>query len=77
MRLVNLISTDMIASLPKAKAKGVSPMGPLEVVLYAHRTPSSSSSHSPFDALSLVLIIFQYCSVGHLYLTVGLGVYRG
>lgn len=48
----------MTASFLKAKEKGVSPTGLCGVVLYAHRTPGNSSSHEPFDASSLVLIIY-------------------
>ena len=38
----------MIASEPKAKEKGVSPVARLLVVRYAHRHPRSASGHFPF-----------------------------
>ena len=40
-----LISMGMIASIPYVRAKGDSPVGFRLVILYAHNTPSSSSTH--------------------------------
>ena len=63
-------STGMTASLPKASLKGVSPVGVLTVVRYAHRTPGSSSNRTPFAPSSRVLMIFNkmsspHCAKGH------------
>ena len=49
----------MMASLPNARQKGVSPVDVQAVVLYAHKTPRSLSSQIPFAPLSQVLIILS------------------
>uniref|UniRef100_A0A2N9HIZ9 Uncharacterized protein n=1 Tax=Fagus sylvatica TaxID=28930 RepID=A0A2N9HIZ9_FAGSY len=49
----------MTASVPYVSRKGVSPVGVLAVVLYAHKIFGSSSGHSPFAPSSRVLIILS------------------
>ena len=52
-------SARIIASLPYASRNGVSPMGVLAVVQYAHRMLGSSSGQLPFAPSSQVLIILS------------------
>ena len=49
----------MIASFPYVSWNGVSPVGVLVVVLYAHSMLGNSSGHMPFAPLSQVLIILS------------------
>ena len=49
----------MTASFPYVSQNGVSPVGVLAVVLYAHSMLSSSSGHMPFAPSSRVLIILS------------------
>ena len=56
---MSLISTGMIASLLHASRNGVSLVGVLAVVRYAHRTLGSSFGQIPFAPLSWVLIILS------------------
>ena len=49
----------MIASFPYVSQNGVSPVGVLVVVLYAHNTLSNSLGHMPFAPSSQVLMIFS------------------
>ena len=59
----------MTASLPYASQNGVSPVGLLAVVWYAHKTLGSSSGQMPFAPLSLDDL--EQGSVCNLYLFVG------
>ena len=59
LQLVSHTSAGMTASLPYASQNGVSPVGVLAVVLYAHKTLGSSSGHIPFAPLSRVLMILS------------------
>ena len=56
---VNPISTGMTTLVLNVSLNGVSSIGTLVVVLYAHRTLGSSSSHAPFAHSSRVLIILS------------------
>ena len=50
----NPISTGATASVPKARANGVSVVVDLRVVLYAHNTSGRYSTHLPFRPSNLV-----------------------
>ena len=52
-------SARITASLPYASRNGVSHVGVLAVVLYAHGTLGSSSSHTPFTPLDSSLDNFK------------------
>ena len=69
--------TRITASLPYASRNGVSYVGVLTVVLYAHSTLDSSSSHTPFAPLEPSLDNFKQGSVPDLNLPVGLTVGGG
>ena len=56
---MSLTSAGMAASLPYVSRNGVSPMGVLAIVLYAHSMLGNSSSHIPFVPSSRVLIILS------------------
>ena len=49
----------MIALLPYARQKGVSPVGVRAVVRYAHNTLGSSSDHITFAPSNWVFIILR------------------
>ena len=49
----------MIASFSYVSRNGVSPVGVLVVVLYAHSTLGNSSGHMPFAPSSRVLMILS------------------
>ena len=51
---LSLTSTGAIASVPNAKANGVSRVADLRVVLYPHSTSGRYSTHFPFRFFSLV-----------------------
>ena len=70
-------SARITASLPYASRNGVSYVGVLAVVLYAHSTLGSSFSHTPFAPLEPSLDNFKQGSVLDLNLPVGLMVGRG
>ena len=70
-------SARITASLPYASRNGVSHVGVLAVVLYAHSTLGSSSSHTPFAPLEPSLDNFKQESVPDLNLPVGLMVGGG
>ena len=53
------ISAGMTASAPYVSRNGVSPVGVLAVVRYAHKTLGSLSGQIPFAASSRVLMIFS------------------
>ena len=55
---MTLTSAGMNASFPHVSQNGVSPVGVLAVVLYAHML-GNSSSHMPFVLSSRVLIILS------------------
>ena len=57
------ITVGMTASLPYASLKGVSLVGVLTIIRYAHRTPGSSSGYTPFAPSSRVLMIL--CKFPH------------
>ena len=52
-------SVRITASLPYASQNGISFVGVLVVVLYAHCTLGNSSGHIPFASLSQVLMILN------------------
>ena len=52
-------SAGMTGSLPYASQNGVSPVGVLAVVQYAHRTLGSSSGQIPFTPSRRVLMILS------------------
>ena len=52
-------SAGITASLPYASQNGVSPVGVLAVVQYAHKMLGSSSGQIPFAPSSQVLIILS------------------
>ena len=56
---VSPTSTEMIASLPYASRNGVSLVGILAVVLYAHKMLGNSFGHISFAPSSRVLIILS------------------
>ena len=58
-RLDRLTSIGMTASVPKAILNGVSLVGVLVVIWYAHNIPRSSSGHAPFAPSSQALMIFS------------------
>ena len=70
-------SARITASLPYASRNGVSHVGVLTVVLYAHSTLGSSSNHTPFASLESSLDNFKQGLVLDLNLTVGLKVGGG
>ena len=72
---MSLISAGMTASFPYVSRNGVSPVGVLAVVLYAHSTLDNSSSHMPFAPSSLD--DFEQGSVRNLNLPVSLWVGGG
>ena len=54
--------TSMTTSVPNVSLNGVSPVGTLVVILYAHRTLGSSSYHARFAPSNQVLIILaDFC----------------
>ena len=55
-KVVNPISTGTTASVLNIIQNGVSSIGILTIVLYAHRMLGSSSGHSPFAPSSWVLM---------------------
>ena len=64
-------STESTASVPKARANGVSWVVDLRVVPYAHNTSGSYSTHFPFrssnfvfSAAFRVLIVTSACPLG-------------
>ena len=56
---MSLTTTGMTASLSYASRNGVSPVGVLAVVWYAHRILGSSSGQIPFAPSSRVLMILS------------------
>ena len=56
---MSLTSAEMTTSLLYVNQNGVSPMGVLVVVLYAHSMLGNYSSHMPFASSSRVLIILS------------------
>ena len=56
---MSLTSAGITASLPYASRNGVSHVGVLAVVMYAHSTLGSSSGHIPFAPSSRVLMILS------------------
>ena len=67
----------MIYLLPYASQNGVSLVGVMAVVLYAHSTLGNSSGHIPFASLKPSLDDFEQGSVHNLNLSVGLRVGGG
>ena len=59
LQLVSPTSARMTASLSYASRNGVSPVGVLAIILYAHSTLGNSSGHIPFTHLSRVLNDFE------------------
>ena len=59
LQLVSSISTGMTASFSYVSRNGVSPVGVLAVVLYAHSMLGNSSGHMPFAPSSRVLMILS------------------
>ena len=71
---MNPTSTGMISLLPYASRNGVSLVGVMAVVLYAHSTLGNSSGHIPFAPLKPSLDDFEQGSVRDLNLPIGLWV---
>ena len=67
----------MTAPFPYVSQNGVSPVGVLAVILYAHSMLDNSSSHMPFAPLEPSLDNFEQESIHNFNLSVSLGVGGG